>query len=43
MYTTDGVLYKQQTILNTGITTINLPRGIYICTLNNGIGTKVTL
>jgi hypothetical protein len=43
IYTTDGILYKQQTILNTGITTIKLPRGIYICTLNNGIGTKVVI
>jgi hypothetical protein len=43
IYTSDGILYKQQTILNKGITTIKLPSGIYICTLNNGIGTKVTI
>jgi hypothetical protein len=43
IYTTDGVLFKQQTILNKGITTIKLPSGIYICTLNNGVGTKVVI
>jgi hypothetical protein len=43
IYTPDGILYKQQTILNEGITTIKLPSGIYICTLNNGIGTKIVI
>jgi hypothetical protein len=41
IYTADGVLYKQQTILTTGLTKIKLPPAVYIVTLNNGVGVKV--
>ena len=41
IYTTNGVLCNIQTILSAGETKIKLPDGIYIVTLNNGIGNKV--
>jgi hypothetical protein len=43
IYRPDGVLYDQRTILTEGTTAIQLPQGIYIVTLNNGIGHKVIL
>jgi uncharacterized repeat protein (TIGR01451 family) len=43
VYTPEGVLIKQQTILTKGIFKTRLPRGIYIATLNNGVGTKVLI
>jgi hypothetical protein len=41
IYRPDGVLYDQRTIITDGTTTIPLPQGIYIVTINNGIGQKV--
>jgi hypothetical protein len=43
IYKPDGVLYAQHTIITEGTTQIHLPQGIYIVTLNNGIGYKVRL
>jgi hypothetical protein len=43
IYRPDGALYDQRTILTEGTTKIQLPQGIYIVTLNNGIGHKVKL
>jgi hypothetical protein len=41
IYGTDGVLYEQHAIITEGTTQIQLPQGIYIVTLNNGIGQKI--
>jgi len=43
IYTASGVLYRQQTIMSQGITQIKLQRGVYIVTLNNGIGKKIVI
>jgi uncharacterized repeat protein (TIGR01451 family) len=43
IYTISGVLYDQHTILTPGITTIHLPQGLYIVTLNNSAGVKVAI
>jgi len=43
IYTPEGVLTMQQTILNTGITKLHLPAGIYVATLNNSTGTKIVV
>jgi uncharacterized repeat protein (TIGR02543 family) len=44
IFTPDGVLREQHTILSAGITTkIKLDDGIYIITLNNGTGKKVII
>jgi len=43
IYTPEGVLIKQQTILNKGITKIKMQRGIYIANLNNSVGVKVLI
>jgi len=43
IYSTEGVLVHHQTILTRGITKIKLPKGIYVVTLNNGIGSKVII
>jgi uncharacterized repeat protein (TIGR02543 family) len=43
IYTTDGVMHKQHTILSAGTTKIKLEPGIYIVTLNNGTGQKVLI
>ena len=41
IYTLDGVLQQQQAILHPGETKYKLASGLYIVTLNNGIGQKV--
>jgi uncharacterized repeat protein (TIGR01451 family) len=43
IYTPEGVLFKQQTLLTKGVTKIKLHRGIYIVTLNNGTGVKIVI
>ena len=43
IYSLDGILREQQTIVSPGITTKKLPRGIYLITINNNIGQKVVL
>jgi uncharacterized repeat protein (TIGR02543 family) len=44
IFTPDGVMREQHTILSVGITTkLKLPEGIYIITLNNGAGKKVII
>jgi uncharacterized repeat protein (TIGR02543 family)/uncharacterized repeat protein (TIGR01451 family) len=41
IFTPDGILREQHTILSAGITKLKLDHGIYIITLNNGVGQKV--
>jgi len=43
VYSPEGILLKQQTLLQSGLTTIQLPRGLYVVTLNNGIGQMVRI
>jgi uncharacterized repeat protein (TIGR02543 family) len=43
IYNPDGVLFRQKTILATGISTITLPTGVYIVTVNNNAGHKVII
>ena len=43
VYSTEGVLQHQQTILQVGETRIKLTRGIYAVTLNNGIGQMIKI
>jgi uncharacterized repeat protein (TIGR02543 family) len=43
IYTTDGVLHGQRTILAAGTTKIKLDPGVYIVTLNNGTGQKIII
>jgi uncharacterized repeat protein (TIGR02543 family) len=43
IFTPDGILHKVQTLPTAGETKIQLPQGIYIVTLNNGIGKKVII
>ena len=43
IYSLDGVLQKQQLILQPGETTYKLQSGLYIVTLNNGIGQTVRI
>ena len=43
IYSLDGILQKQQIILHAGETKIKLPDGIYVVTLNNGIGQKIRI
>ena len=43
IYSPEGVLRKQQTILQPGETTIKLQRGLYVITLNNSIGQKIRI
>ena len=43
IYTLSGVLHGQHTIIVSGITTKKLPRGIYIVTINNGVGVKILI
>jgi uncharacterized repeat protein (TIGR02543 family) len=43
IYTTDGILQKQLTIVSDGATTTKLERGIYVVTINNGKGYKVII
>ena len=41
IYSTEGVLQEQHTIVVPGTTSRKLPRGVYITTINNRIGQKV--
>ncbi|MDR2472664.1 MAG: FG-GAP-like repeat-containing protein [Tannerella sp.] len=43
IYDMRGQLYKHHTILSYGTTSIPLSSGIYIVTVNNGVGRKVTI
>jgi uncharacterized repeat protein (TIGR02543 family) len=43
IHSMDGVLLKQQPILQAGKTTIKLTQGMYVVTLNNGLGTIVLI
>jgi len=43
IYTPDGILRNIQTILTAGETKIKLPQGIYIVTLNNSAGKKISI
>ena len=43
IFNMEGILYKQQTIITEGISTISLPGGVYIVTINNGTGHKVSI
>ena len=41
IYSLDGVLQRQQIILQPGETKYRIPGGLYVVTLNNGLGKKV--
>jgi hypothetical protein len=41
IYTTDGILHRLFAIIDDGTTTVRLERGVYIVTLNGGVGYKV--
>ena len=43
IYSTEGVLREQHTIVSSGITSRKLSRGIYVITINNNIGHKVRI
>jgi hypothetical protein len=43
IYTISGMLHDQRTLLTEGLTTLKLPPGHYIVTLNNGLGVKVAI
>jgi len=43
IYSPEGILLRLQPILHSGQTTIQLPAGLYVVTLNNGIGTKAVI
>ena len=43
IYTTEGVLREQRTIVSAGTTAIKISRGIYIVTINNNIGNKIMI
>jgi uncharacterized repeat protein (TIGR02543 family) len=43
IYSPEGFLQRLQTILHRGETTIKLPGGLYIVTLNNGLGKKIMI
>ena len=43
IYTPDGVLREQHTIVASGTTSRIFPRGIYIVTINNDLGSKVRI
>jgi uncharacterized repeat protein (TIGR01451 family) len=43
IYRPDGALYEQHGIITEGTTEIRLEQGIYVVTLNNGIGQKVVI
>ena len=43
IYTMDGILYEQYTTTTSDVTTKKLPRGIYVVTINNGIGIKAMI
>ena len=43
IYSVEGILREQYTITTTDVTSIQLPRGIYIVTLNNDFGHKINI
>jgi hypothetical protein len=43
IYTPDGILREQRTLLSVGTTKIKLAPGVYIVTLNNGPGQKIII
>jgi uncharacterized repeat protein (TIGR02543 family) len=43
IYSQGGMLHRVQTAVTAGETRIKLPHGIYIVTLNNGVGRKVVI
>jgi hypothetical protein len=43
LYTLKGILIRQQTLLNKNVTKIKMSQGVYIVTLNNGIGVKIMI
>ena len=43
IYTTEGILREQRTIVAPGITTSKMLRGIYVVTINNAIGYKIRI
>jgi uncharacterized repeat protein (TIGR02543 family)/uncharacterized repeat protein (TIGR01451 family) len=43
IYTPDGVLREQRTLLSAGMTKIRLDPGVYIVTLNNSAGQKIII
>ena len=43
VYTTEGTLREQHTIVPAGTTSRKLPRGLYVVTINNGIGHKIRI
>jgi uncharacterized repeat protein (TIGR02543 family) len=43
IYSPDGVLHAQCTIISAGTTKIRLEQGVYIVTLNNGTGRKIVI
>jgi uncharacterized repeat protein (TIGR02543 family)/uncharacterized repeat protein (TIGR01451 family) len=43
IYSLDGILQRQQALLRAGETKIKLSGGLYIVTLNNGIGKKIAI
>ena len=43
IYSTEGILYEQHTIVSPGTTSRKLPRGIYIVTIKNNSGRKIRI
>ena len=43
IYTAAGVLQTVRTLLTTGETKIRLPFGVYVVTINNGVGRKAVI
>jgi hypothetical protein len=43
IYSVEGVLLKQQTIIHAGETKIKLSDGLYVVTLNHGVGQIVSI
>ena len=43
IYSTDGILYEQFTIASPGVTSKRFLRGVYIVTINNNVGRKVSV
>ena len=43
IFSLDGILREQRTIVSPGISTMKYPRGIYVVTINNSIGRKIKI
>ena len=43
VYSLDGILREQLTIVSPGVTTRKFPRGIYVININNAIGRKIKI